>query len=94
MRDLVEFTEPPIVGLTANAQLEVVLPTSASDGAWRTAFNRALPSRRHATRIHVHHDAIRVVVHDRDQLEDDLQAVESAAREANRRVDRSRCPRE
>jgi hypothetical protein len=87
MREPVEFTGAPVVDVTTNAHFEVVLPTSASDGEWQTAFQNALPNGPPTTRIHVQYDAIRVVVHDPDQLDDDLQAVDAAAREANRRVD-------
>jgi hypothetical protein len=84
----VRMTGGPVIEVNGRARIEVVLPISPADEAWRTAFHNALPTRRHAWRITADRDVIRIAIDDEDQLADFFYVVMGALERANRKVER------
>jgi hypothetical protein len=78
----------PIVEVNGRARIEVAVPISPADEAWRTAFHNALPTRKHAWRITANRDAIQIVVDGEDQLADFFYVVMAAVERANRKIER------
>jgi hypothetical protein len=84
----VRVTGDPVVEMSARARIEVAFPISASDAAWRAAFNDALPRRNPTWRITADRDVIRIAVGDADQLAAFFYVVMAAIQRANRNVER------
>jgi hypothetical protein len=79
----VRVTGEPKVSLDDRARIEVALPISGADCAWLSAFEDALPTRRHTWRVIANEDVIKIVVDDEGQLADFMYVVSAAVEHAN-----------
>ena len=84
----VEFREP-IVTVNSRAMVEVIVPTTTSTSAWRTAFTDALPTRKqYYRRIQPFEDGIHFSARNEEELGHCLDVIERTAQRANGRIER------
>ena len=81
----IELVGLPDVVVSRRAGIEVVLPISPADEAWRSAFGDALATYPQGSRISVEREAIRIVAYDQQELDDSVGAVLTALDAANAR---------
>ena len=86
MSSRIQLAGKPSVRFTDEARIQAVIPISAADSAWRTAFEDALPSPKHAGAVRAYCDAITIVADNRMQLRQCVDVVAVAVRDANRSV--------